>query len=143
MGRKKMNIKIEITAPGLEKALNNLAGSFGQIGVPVVATSEKTKEEPKQEKDKKQDKKEDKPPKQKEPDVKKEPEAEKEPEADAPPEDDALKVSLEEVREKLATLAKAGKQAEVKELITSFDAKKLTDIDQKHFAEVIKKAEKL
>jgi hypothetical protein len=31
----------------------------------------------------------------------------------------------------------------VKELISSFDAKKLTDIDPKHFAEVIKKAEKL
>lgn len=32
-----MNIKIEITAPGLEQALNNLAGSFGQMGGSPVA----------------------------------------------------------------------------------------------------------
>lgn len=66
--------------------------------------------------------------------------AEKEPEGTK---DDEPTVSLEEVREKLAALAKAGKQAEVKELIASFDAKKLTDIDPSNFAEVLKKAEKL
>lgn len=50
-------------------------------------------------------------------------------------------VSLEQVREKLAALAKAGKQEQVKELITSYGASKLTEIPAEKYAELLEKAE--
>lgn len=53
------------------------------------------------------------------------------------------KVTLETVRVKLAALAQSGKQAEVKQLITSFDANKLTDIPQEKYLELLEKAEEL
>lgn len=49
--------------------------------------------------------------------------------------------TLERVRAKLATLAQAGKQKEVKELITSFNVKKLTDIPESKYPELMEKAE--
>src|SRR5690606_31907676 len=50
-------------------------------------------------------------------------------------------VSLEQVREKLAALAKAGKQEQVKELITSYGVSKLTEIPAEKYAELLEKAE--
>ena len=50
-------------------------------------------------------------------------------------------VTLEEVRAKLAELSKSGKQAEVKTLITSFGASKLTDVPKENYAELLKAAE--
>lgn len=50
-------------------------------------------------------------------------------------------VSLEQVREKLAALVKAGKQEQVKELIASYGARKLTEIPAEKYAELLEKAE--
>lgn len=52
-------------------------------------------------------------------------------------------ITLEEVREKLASLSQAGKQGAVKGLITKFGAKKLTDIDPACYEELLKEAEVL
>ncbi|MCR8979502.1 hypothetical protein [Brevibacillus laterosporus] len=50
-------------------------------------------------------------------------------------------VSLETVRAKLAALSKSGKQTEVKALIASFDASKLTDIPAERYGELLTQAE--
>lgn len=50
-------------------------------------------------------------------------------------------VTLEEVRGVLAKLSQNGKQQEVKELIKKFGGKKLTDISQKKYSELLKEAE--
>lgn len=49
-------------------------------------------------------------------------------------------VTLETVRTKLAELAQAGKQAQVKELIKSFGAQKLSDVAVEDYAELLEKA---
>lgn len=67
-------------------------------------------------------------------------------EADTADEDKAVdeKVySLEEVREALAVLNKAGKRAEVKELLASFGAGKLSEIPKEQYGEVMAKAGEL
>lgn len=51
--------------------------------------------------------------------------------------------TLVEVRAKLAGLSQAGKQAQVKALIESFGAAKLTDIDPAKYAAVMQQAEVL
>ncbi|TPG74003.1 hypothetical protein EEL32_25440 [Brevibacillus laterosporus] len=50
-------------------------------------------------------------------------------------------VPLEIVRAKLAELSKSGKQAQVKALIASFDASKLTDIPAERYGELLAAAE--
>ncbi|MBM7106863.1 hypothetical protein [Brevibacillus laterosporus] len=50
-------------------------------------------------------------------------------------------IPLETVRAKLAALAKSGKQAEVKELIASFGASKLTDIPAEKYLKLLTQAE--
>lgn len=70
-------------------------------------------------------------------------ELEKEIEAKAETEKETPKITLETVRAKLAALSQSGKQAEVKKLITSFKAKKLTEIPQEKYPELLKKAEDL
>lgn len=61
--------------------------------------------------------------------------------AEAATEKKEQKISLEQVREKLAALAKAGKQEQVKELIASYGASKLTEIPAEKYAELLEKAE--
>lgn len=56
---------------------------------------------------------------------------------------DEPKYTLEQVRAKLAALAQAGKQIEVKKLITCFDVKKLTDIPESKYPVLMEKAEKI
>lgn len=51
--------------------------------------------------------------------------------------------TLEDVRAKLATLSQEGKQMQVKELITGFGAKKLSDIPTEKYPELLEEAEKL
>ncbi|MGQ4669003.1 rRNA biogenesis protein rrp5 [Metabacillus halosaccharovorans] len=51
--------------------------------------------------------------------------------------------TLEDVRAKLAALSQAGKQVQVKELITGFGAKKLSDIQVEKYPELLEEAEKL
>lgn len=50
-------------------------------------------------------------------------------------------VTLEQVRAKLTAISQAGKQAEVKALITSFGVNKLTDIPKEKYQEALKAAE--
>jgi hypothetical protein len=57
--------------------------------------------------------------------------------------EEIIKIDLEDVREKLASLSQSGKQAQVKALITKFGAKKLTDIDSACYEELLKEAEVL
>ena len=65
----------------------------------------------------------------------------KAPKAEAKPAETVI--TLEDVRAKLATLAQAGKQNEVKELIASFGATKLTEVDPAGYADLIAKADAL
>lgn len=48
--------------------------------------------------------------------------------------------TLEDVRAKLAELTRAGKQKEVKELLTSFGAKNLSSVDPKDYLALMEKA---
>lgn len=50
---------------------------------------------------------------------------------------------LEDVRAKLAALSQDGKQVQVKELITGFGAKKLSDIPVEKYPELLEEAGKL
>ena len=52
-------------------------------------------------------------------------------------------LKLEDVRAVLADKSRSGKTAEVKALISSFSADKLSDIDPNEYPELIKKAEAL
>ena len=49
--------------------------------------------------------------------------------------------TLEQVRAKLAVLSQAGKQVQVKKIITDYNVKKLTDIPAEKYAEIMKAAE--
>lgn len=51
--------------------------------------------------------------------------------------------SLEDVRKVLGALSQNGKQVEVKALIASFGATKLTEIDKSQYADLLAKAEAL
>lgn len=51
--------------------------------------------------------------------------------------------TLEDVRAKLAALSQDGKKVQVKELITGFGAKKLSDIPVEKYPELLEEAEKL
>lgn len=66
----------------------------------------------------------------------------KEPKKSAKPEKAKLP-TLEDVRAKLAALSQDGKQVQVKELITGFGAKKLSDIPAEKYPELLEEAEKL
>lgn len=52
-------------------------------------------------------------------------------------------LKLEDVRAVLADKSRSGKTAEVKALIATFGADKLSDIDPSNYAELLKKAEVL
>ena len=69
-----------------------------------------------------------------------------------PPEEEAVEtltvspeptVTLEQVRTVLAKLAQAGKQAEVKALITKYGANRLSDVDPSHYSTMLQEAERL
>lgn len=55
----------------------------------------------------------------------------------------AKPIPIENVRAVLADKSQAGKQPEVKALLTRFGANRLTDIDPVHYADLIKAAEAL
>lgn len=52
-------------------------------------------------------------------------------------------ISLEEVRGKLAEKSQAGLTAEVREIIQKYGGSKLSEVDPKHYADVLKDAEGL
>lgn len=53
------------------------------------------------------------------------------------------KVTLEQVRGVLASKSQEGKTTEVRELIQKYGASKLSEIDDKHFSDLMKEAEEL
>ncbi len=108
-------------ALGVVEDLRSLAES---IEILVNAVEEPKEEKPVEEVKKQTKKSEEKSPK-------KEPEKKEKPH------------TLEEVRAVLASLSQAGKQAQVKSLITSFGAKKLSDIPDTQYPEVLEKASEL
>lgn len=59
------------------------------------------------------------------------------------PVEEEITYTLVDVRAKLSALNKAGKKDEVQELIRSFGVEKLSQIDEKYYAEVMKKAGEL
>ena len=54
-----------------------------------------------------------------------------------------IEVSLDEVRTELANVSRSGKATGVKKLIQSFDCEKLSDVDPKDYAKLLKKAKEL
>lgn len=52
-------------------------------------------------------------------------------------------ITLEEVRTVLAKLAQDGKQAELKALIGKFGAKRLSEVESKHYPAILKEAEEM
>lgn len=54
-----------------------------------------------------------------------------------------INITLEGVRATLAAISQNGKQPQVKELLQSFGVVKLSDIDPKNYAALLKEAEKI
>ncbi|MGM0792406.1 MAG: rRNA biogenesis protein rrp5 [Bacillota bacterium] len=100
--------------------LRNLAGSIETLvfALETNQTGSATPVEKKQTKENKEPKKPAQPPKAKLP-------------------------TLEDVRAKLAALSQNGKQVQVKELITGFGVKKLSDIPAEKYPELLEEAGKL
>lgn len=59
----------------------------------------------------------------------------------AAPEKKEVKISLEKVRGVLAAKSQAGYSAEVRAIVSKYGASKLSEIDPKNYAEVLKDAE--
>ncbi|WP_027628136.1 hypothetical protein [Ruminiclostridium cellobioparum] len=118
-----ITVNVNVSAPELSSALNNLALAMGGR---AITSAESTKDEAKKATNSKADKKE-----------KEKPQKDPEPEKT----DEPVVITLEEVRGKLAELTRAGKP--VKELINKFGASKLSEIPPEKFAEVLKEAEGL
>lgn len=125
-----MNISVEIKAPELVEAFNNLAAALSGSNI-APAAPKKDADKPKPKKD--------------ETAKREAPKADAVPKEDKLPEvmDDKPEVKLETVRAKLASLSQSGKQAQVKELITSFGAKKLTDVPADKYADLLEAAEEI
>jgi hypothetical protein len=70
-------------------------------------------------------------------------EAQEEPEPVKEPEKEGPAYTLVQVREKLAELQKAGKRAQVQELIAGFGVKKLTEVPEDRYTELMQKAGEL
>lgn len=122
-----MEIKINIDAPGLEKAITLLAEALnggGTVQATPITKGVKTA------------KKADKPTKE----VKK---TESEPDTTEDAAEESTGLSFEQVRVKLAEVSQKGKQKELKDLITSFGAEKLSDIPEEKYAELLEKADDL
>jgi hypothetical protein len=133
-----INVTLTVNAPDLVGAINNLAVSMA--GTAAI-------EQPKARNSRKNHANEKPADASEETAAIKEPETAKgEPaktEPEAPAAADTPKFTLEQVRNKLADLARSGKKAGVQEIIHSLGAKKLTDIPEEKYAEVMEKAEAL
>lgn len=60
-----------------------------------------------------------------------------------PKNEESQPIKIEQVRAVLAEKSQSGKQPQVKELITKYGAKKLTDIDPARYKELLQEAEEL
>ena len=126
------NITITISAPELVEAMNRLADALqaGQVKpAQVEQVVEKLQEEAKPRKPKA-----DKPA----------PAPEPEPVTEVTATDvTATNITLDDIRIKLGNLSQAGKQAEVKKLIASYGATKLSEINTEKYADLMAEAEAL
>ncbi len=137
-----VEIKLKIDAPELAAAINNLAGALNGGGLvqpteikvdgKAVADTDAKETAPKKEK-----------PKKTAPAKKAEPEPEPDAAEEATEEKASTGLTFEQVRVKLAEVSQAGKQKELKELITSMGAAKLSDIPEEQYAELLEKASEL
>lgn len=148
-----MNINININAPGLESAINALAQAISQVGRPnrvevdsshisneslgapqatITTGTIETAPEPTQ-------------PIQPDPAPVNTAPAQPEPTPaqTAPAQSAQPQITLETVRLKLAELAQAGKQQQVKALITSFGAQRISDVQPEKYPELLQKASEL
>src|SRR5690606_27625275 len=83
---------------------------------------------------------------QSEPKAEPEPEPQPEPQSEPAPKTETEPkptASIEAVRLKLAELVQAGKQAEVKQLLESFGATKLSDVPAERYGELLAKASEI
>ena len=71
------------------------------------------------------------------------PEAKAEPDALAKDAEPEASVDINQLREAFAAKSRDGKKAELKELLSSYGAKKLPDLDESQYAEVLQKANAL
>lgn len=115
-----MEIKININAPGLETAIQDLAQALREGGIYQTRPQPKAEETQKDQVEHKEES--------------------TKPETQS---DSAPSISLETVRTKLAELSQAGKQPQVKSLITSFGVERLSDIPAEHYEELLEKASEL
>ena len=130
-----LEINVNIKAPELVKAAENLIAVLSEVGKTQEAETPKAKKEDKSSKKEDnekttEEKKNTKAAKEEKP-LEKEDKSEKQP------------ITIEEVRSKLAKLSQEGKQADVKALITKFGASKLSDIPTEKYAELLKESEGL
>lgn len=138
-----MEIKIKIEATGLEKAILALAGALQGVqtlpvaeAAPQTETVKEKKETPAKETTK--TKSEEAPKETKADEAPKETESEEVEEKATTP-----GLTFEQVRIKLAEVSQKGKQKELKALITSMGAEKLSDIPEEQYAELLEKASEL
>lgn len=128
-----MKIEVNIQAPELVSAINNLANAMGSA--PVVAPVSEPKEDKKKATSKKTDKpkSDDKSAKTKETDK---------PKADEPKQETEIP-SVEDVRAKTAEAAKVGKKAEIKALLDDFGVNAVSKIPEDKRADYLTKLESL
>jgi hypothetical protein len=129
------DIKITVKVEGLEpliSAIMYLGGAIqDQTGAAPKAQKKEKSVTPKDKADYK-------------PEVKEEPKQEDPKDEKLPWDDqDSNEITIEDVRVKLVEISKQGKEqrAAVKQLIQDYGADQLSDLDPKHFAEVLEKAE--
>lgn len=129
-----MEIKIKVEATGLEKAILALAGALQGVqtlpvaeAAPQTETVKEKKETPIKETTK-----------TKAEEVPKETKSEEVEEKATTP-----GLTFEQVRIKLAEVSQKGKQKELKALITSMGAEKLSDIPEEQYAELLEKVSEL
>jgi len=130
-----LEIKIKIEAPGLEGAIHTLAQVLANYEMPVKDRDCEEKIEADSVKtESKQDKSE--------PSLdEKYPDPEPEPKQKTEKQESAI--SLETVKSKLVELAQAGKQKDVKALITEMGVNKLPEVPEEKYPELLEKAEAL
>lgn len=139
-----MEITVRIEAPELAAAIKELAQAWGtpktmEITVPVPEPQPEPEPEPEVKQAVVPNCGKPKPAPAPEP----EPEAVQAPQPESEAKADAPEVSLEAVRKILSELSRAGKQKDVKELILSMGANKLTDVEPAKYAELLAKAKEL
>ena len=132
-----MEIKITLDAPELAKAINNLAESLSAIKTPVAPETKVVTKKEKTTETKSSTPTHDKPVEEKQPETDKEPDP-----ILADDTTETVTYTPEQVRAKLRSLADNGKTTEMKQIISSFGASKLSDITANKYPEVMKLAEK-